>query len=220
MDSAGNSKFIWDFFVEKIGNEYGVAGLMGNLYAESGLYCDRVQGDIPYSSYSQEYTAKVNAGTISEYNFVHNGPNGGGYGLAQWTFYTRKQNLYDMWKSGGYSSIGARGLACNFLWYELQTDYSGVLNVLRSASSVREASDKVLHDFENPADQSAVVEAKRESFGLHYYNTYGGTTPDPNPDPDPGNPPIDPDPDDPPGPGVEIKRHKLPFLLLWAASRR
>ena len=28
---------IWNFLKEKIINEYGAAGLMGNLYAESGL---------------------------------------------------------------------------------------------------------------------------------------------------------------------------------------
>ena len=28
---------IWNFLREKIINEYGTAGLMGNLYAESGL---------------------------------------------------------------------------------------------------------------------------------------------------------------------------------------
>ena len=28
---------IWNFLKEKIINEYGVAGLMGNLYAESAL---------------------------------------------------------------------------------------------------------------------------------------------------------------------------------------
>lgn len=216
MDSAGNSKYIWDFFVERIGNEYGVAALMGNLYAESGLYCDRVQGDIPYSNYSKEYTAKIDSGAITEYQFVNNGPNGGGYGLAQWTWQPRKQALYDMWKTHGFSSIGSRGLACEYLWYELQTDYNGVLNVLRSANSIREASDKVLHDFENPADQSAAVEATRACFGQYYYNTYHGTEPDPNPDPEPDIPPVNPDPE----PGIPVKRSKLPFLLLWAASRR
>lgn len=200
--------YIWNYFVNKIGNEYGVAGLMGNLQAESGLHCDRVQGDIPYSSYSQEYTAKVNSGAISEYSFVHNGPNGGGYGLAQWTFYTRKQALYDMYKSGGYSSIGSVELACDYLWYELQNSYSGVLSVLKSATSIRQASDKVLHDFENPADQSESVEILRCELGTAIYNELtGSVTPDPDPTPDPT-----PDPDTPTTP----KAKKLSKLLLYA----
>lgn len=32
-----NDRRIWDFLLSKIGNPCGVAGLMGNLYAESGL---------------------------------------------------------------------------------------------------------------------------------------------------------------------------------------
>ena len=93
-----NSDYIWNYFITKIANPWGVAGLMGNLYAESGLNSDIVQGDIPYSDYSVEYTSQVNSGAITEYDFVHNGPNGGGYGLAQWTYYTRKQALYNMKK--------------------------------------------------------------------------------------------------------------------------
>lgn len=181
-DLTDHAKTIWNFFLDKLGNEYGVAGLMGNLYAESGLYPNRVQGDIPYSSYSQEYTAKVDDGTITEYDFVNNGPNGGGYGLAQWTFYTRKQGLYDMWKSGGYSSIGSIELALDYLWKELQESYSGVVEVLKNADSVREASNKVLHDFERPADQSTSVENTREDYGMYYYNMFanGGSSITPN----------------------------------------
>ena len=196
-DSGGteHSRYIWDYFVEKIGNEYGVAGLMGNLEAESGLYPDRVQGDIPYSDYSKNYTADVDAGRISESDFVHNAPNGGGYGLAQWTYYTRKQRMYDMFKAGGYSSIGSIELACDYLWHELQNDFAGVLSVLRSAKSVREASDKVLHDFENPADQSVSVEIRRASMGQAWFELYSGTKP-------------------------AAKRKGLPLLLMWAATRR
>lgn len=186
-ETTNYAKTIWNYFLDKLGNEYGVAGLMGNLYAESGLHPDRVQGDIPYSSYSKEYTADVDSGAISESDFVNNGPNGGGYGLAQWTYYTRKQGLYDMWKSGGYSSIGSIELALDYLWKELQSDFSGVVTTLKSATNVREASDKVLHDFERPADQSESVENKREEYGIYYYNLFanGGTGGTPGEENDP-----------------------------------
>lgn len=160
---------IWAYFFNKIRNKYGVAGLMGNLQAESGLYPDRVQGDVPYSSYSQEYTANVDNGTISESEFVNTAL---GYGLAQWTFSSRKQALYDMYKSGSYSSIGSVELGCDYLWYELVNSYSGVLAVLKKASSVREASDSVLHDFESPADQSTSVEVARAKLGQELYIQY------------------------------------------------
>lgn len=173
--ASGYEQKIWNYLKNKIGNEYGVAGLMGNLYAESGLHPDIVQGDIPYSNYSKNYTAQVDSGAISKTDFVHNGPNGGGYGLAQWTFYTRKQGLYEKWKNGKYSSIGSIDLALDFLWVELTASYSGVLQVLKNAASVKQASDKVLHDFERPADQSTAVEQNRASLGQAYYNQFAGT---------------------------------------------
>lgn len=175
--ASGYESTIWNYLLNKIKNEYGVAGLMGNLQAESGLYPDRVQGDIPYSSYSSEYTAQVDNGTVSESDFVNNGPNGGGYGLAQWTSPGRKQALYNLYKSGGYNSIGAIDLALDYLWYELQNSYSGVLSVLTSAASVRAASDSVLHDFESPADQSESVETAREALGTAFYNRFSGNAP-------------------------------------------
>ena len=171
------ARLIWNRLMVTIQNEKGVAGLMGNLQAESGLYPDRVQGDIPYSEYSKSYTANVDNGTITENDFVNNGPNGGGYGLAQWTYYTRKQALYNMYKNGNYSSIGSVELACDFLLKELQETYSGVYSTLKNAKSVREASDKVLHDFENPADQSLSVEALREAMGMVILDTFSGSTP-------------------------------------------
>jgi len=197
---------IWQYFKGQIGNDYGVAGLMGNLEAESGLYPDRLEGDIPYSSKSAEYTTKVNNGTITKDEFVNDGK---GYGLAQWTYPARKKALYEMYKSGNYSSIGDIYLACTYLYYELQTSYSGVLTVLKNATSIKEASDKVLHDFENPADQSEAVELKRNAMGIAIYEEITGESydgPDDTDDPD--------EPDEPDIPTTNKKKRKYKFILF------
>lgn len=199
---------IWSYMLGKLGNEYGVAGLMGNLEKESGLYPDRVQGDIPYSSYSKEYTAKVDSGEISKDDFINNGPGGGGYGLAQWTYHTRKQGLYEMWKSGGYTSIGSLDLALDYLWYELNQSYKGVVTVLKNATSVREASDKVLHDFERPANHEGNVakEEEREALGLAWYNQFHyGVIPDEPGSSNPWKPP---------------SRKSMGLLLMISATQR
>lgn len=166
--------YIWNYFFDKFGNEYGVAGLMGNLYHESALKPNNLQNSFESSlGYTDTtYTEAVDNGTYSENSFVNDSA---GYGLAQWTFYTRKQGLYSMWKSGGYSSIGSIELACDYLWHELQNSYSGVLATLKSATNVRTASDKVLHDFESPADQSTSVEITRYEKSVYYYNKYAGS---------------------------------------------
>lgn len=166
---------IWNGLMADIGNEYGVAGLMGNLNAESSLCPYRVQGDYTYPyTYSQEYTLKVDSGAISEYDFVNNGPGGGGYGLAQWTFPSRKQGLYNMKLSMGVS-IGSVDLAIAYLLYELKNSFSDVYEVLKTATDIRTASDIVLHQFEAPADQSEAVEKLREQYGIAIYEEYVGT---------------------------------------------
>lgn len=215
--ASGYEQKIWNYLKSKIGNEYGVAGLMGNLQAESGLYPDIVQGDVPRSSYSENYTAQVDSGAISEYDFVNNGPNGGGYGLCQWTFPSRKQGLYDKWKSGGYSSIGSIDLALDYLWYELNNSFADVLSVLKSATSIRQASDKVLHDFENPLDQSTSVEEARASMGQAYYNQFHGTGDSGSGDDNTGG---DNTGGETGGTIWKPYKHKMSLLLMYGAIKR
>ena len=40
---ASIEKNIWDYLIKEINNPYGVAGLMGNIYAESGMIPNRVE---------------------------------------------------------------------------------------------------------------------------------------------------------------------------------
>lgn len=96
-----NEEMVWNHFTGAGYSKATTAAAMGNIMSESGFYPDRVQGDIPRSDYSVNYTAKVNSGAITEHDFVYNGPGGGGYGLAQWTSSDRKQILYDRTKKSG-----------------------------------------------------------------------------------------------------------------------
>jgi hypothetical protein len=165
---------IWDTLKSQINNEYGVAGLMGNLLAESGLLPYRLQGDFTdgYVT-SLQYTSDVNSGVITETSFVNDAQ---GYGLAQWTYFSRKQALYNM-KQAMNVSIGSIDLGLSYLMHELNNSYPTVLNTLVSAITLREASDVVLHDFENPEVQDITVEEYRASLGQSIYDTYHNSTP-------------------------------------------
>ena len=55
---------------------------------------------------------------------------------------------------------------------ELSTSYKTVLATLKTATSVRAASDAVLLQFERPADQSEAVKAKRARYGQKYFDKY------------------------------------------------
>lgn len=176
MATYPNGQYIWDFLMSYFTNEYGVAGLMGNLYAESGLIEWRLQGDYtpPYSA-SANYTADVNDGSITEYTFVHDSK---GYGLAQWTISSRKQALYNFTMGSGYT-IDNLDRQLEFLVNEIASNYPTVKYTLLNATSVRQASDVVLHQYENPRVQTEAVEIKRANYGIDIYNTYSGSPPIP-----------------------------------------
>ena len=159
-------KYIWDFLYEKIGNKYGVAGLMGNLKAESGLKSTNVQNSFEKKSgYTDDtYTKAVDDGTYKKFAVDRVG-----YGIAQWTSDGRKRALYN---SRGNRSIGSLPMQLEFLWKELNTSYNGVLKVLKTAKSVKEASDIVLTKFEIPKDRSDAVKEKRAAYGMELYDKY------------------------------------------------
>lgn len=163
-----NDEKIWRFLKGYGLNDYGIAGLMGNLYAESGLNSQNLQNTYEKKlGYTDaEYTKAVDSGKYK--NFVKDSA---GYGLAQWTYWSRKQALLDFSKSAK-ASIGDLDMQLNFLMKELSDSYSSVLNILMSASSIVEASNAVLLQFERPADQSISVRSKRAEYGQVYYNKF------------------------------------------------
>lgn len=166
------SKQIWDFLKAEGFNDYGVAGLMGNLDAESGLRSNNLQDthSIEFGLTDVQYTAAVDNGTYA--NFVYDEA---GYGLAQWTYWSRKQNLLNYARSKN-KSIGDLEMQLGFLCKELRENYTNsVYNILKTTTSVQEASDAVLMNFERPYN-AAAYKSKRASMGQVYYNRYAGST--------------------------------------------
>lgn len=159
---------IWNYLKGCGLNDYAVAGIMGNLYAESGLQPNNLQNTFEKKlGYTDAtYTEAVDKGTYT--NFVYDSA---GYGLAQWTYSTRKKGLYDLAKKKGVS-IGDINVQLEYLWAELQT-YTKVMDVLKKATSVQEASDIVLTEFEKPSNASS-QKATRAKYGQEYYDKYHG----------------------------------------------
>ena len=169
-------KRIWDYFMGKGMPAAGIAGLMGNLKAESGLKPNNLENlcekRLNYKYTDETYTAAVDSGKISRKEFLN--PLTGkqyGYGLAQWTSPSRKAGLYDLVKQRGVS-IADLTTQLDWLWTELQMSYKSVLTVLQNAKTVREASDVVLIKFEAPSGITESVKAYRASLGQVYYDKY------------------------------------------------
>lgn len=165
--SEADQKVFWNYFLGKLGNEYGVAGLMGNIRAESNLRSDNLQ-----NSYERKlgYTDKTYVDAVDNGTYTNFVNDSAGFGLAQWTYHSRKKKLLDYAKSKK-KSIGDFKMQLDFLWEELQ-GYKNVVSTLKSATSVLEASRSVHIDYERPADQSEAAIAKRAAYCQEFYDKY------------------------------------------------
>lgn len=168
LKGSTNEEKIWNFLKDAGLNDCGAAGLMGNLYAESGLRPDNLQNSFEkkLGHTDASYTAAVDSGSYTD--FVRDGA---GYGLAQWTYWSRKQGLLDYVQARG-ASIGDMEAQLGYLLEELGKSYRAVLTTLKTAGTVEAASNAVLLQFERPADQSAAAQTKRAGYGKTYYEKY------------------------------------------------
>ena len=169
-----NEERIWNFLKAQGMTDCGVAGLMGNLYAESGLIPNNLQNSFEkvVGMNDAQYTAAVDSGAYTRFADKDEQY---GYGLAQWTYYTRKAALLAYAKKTG-KSIGDLEMQLGFLMQELSTSFKGVLTALKTAATLREASDAVLLRFEVPADKSESNKERRAKFGQTYLDKYAKKT--------------------------------------------
>ena len=128
-------------------SENSVAGIMVNMQAESGFSPINLQNSYEKSLgfTDSSYTLAVDNGTYN--NFVHDKA---GYGLVQWTYYSRKQNLYNFAKNKN-TSIGDIGTQLEFFLQELE----GYSTTYKYVTGNYEAYDIAYHfctEYERPAD--------------------------------------------------------------------
>lgn len=150
-DIAGNTtaQKIWNRLGELGYTKEGRAGIMGNLRAESGLIPNNLQNTANkrLGVTDEQYTTQVDQGTRSLDSFMHDS---GGYGLAQWTYKTRKQGLYNATRQNGRSISDLAG-QLGFLDQELSAYPKGLQEFLKSTNDINKASDRFLDEFERPA---------------------------------------------------------------------
>jgi hypothetical protein len=207
---------LWNGLMQIIGNEKGVAALMGNIYAESGCTPYACQPSRPYNV-CMTYINAVNSHQISEWSFVHRGTSStggvaggqGGFGLCQWTYYSRKQIMYNLWEEQT-NSIGDIYFQIDFIDWELNNTHGDTLTELENATDIDDATEYVLFNYEGPADKSAEVQDTRSNYAQQIYDHYVGTTPVDPPDPQP--PSVDPPQPEPQAP-IKIVTKRMPIWM-------
>lgn len=169
----------WDYLTTAGMTAEGAAGMMGNLYAESGCIPNKVESlclqrlrEAGKYYTDATYTAFVDDGTISKEEFLHPLPGKVyGYSLTQLTTPSRKAGLYDLCKSR-HASIGDLTCQLEYLVAELQTQFKGLWLYLAQTTDVATASDRVLCEFECPADTSGSVKKTRQGYANEFYQAY------------------------------------------------
>lgn len=137
----------------------GAVGLLGNIKAESNFVSNNLQQtyEKKLGTTDKEYTAAVDNGTYPREQFSKDSA---GYGLCQWTYKTRKANLYDFAKKQK-KSIGDCSMQIEFLINELKNSYKAVYNKLCKTDSIDEAARYVMLKFEKPANVSESAQKGR-----------------------------------------------------------
>lgn len=167
LDTQG----IWDKLMIVVNhNPYAAAGIMGNMYAESSLIPNNLQGNgnTALSMTDEEYTAAVDSGAYTVEQFASDGF---GYGLCQWTYKTRKAGLLQCARKCALS-IGDAGPQIVFLREELQSSFRSTLEKLLAAKNVREASDAFMLGYEKPKNQSEENLGRRAALGQRYFDQF------------------------------------------------
>lgn len=121
----------------------GACGLMGNMQAESGMKSNIVQRGMTALS-DGEYTRRADAGAP---DFIRDGA---GYGLCQWTYWSRKQALLRFARERGVS-VGDEGMQVEFCLSELRGEYPALRRFLCETQDVRAAAERVCREYERPA---------------------------------------------------------------------
>lgn len=170
---------MWNFLDSMGLNDYAKAGIMGNIFAESGLIPNNLQNSFEskLKHTDASYTKAVDNGTYI--NFVRDGA---GYGLCQWTYWSRKEGLLNYAKSTN-RSIADVNMQLEYFRKEMTTNFKGLYDLLKVAKSVQEASDLVLIKFENPGgygdNMPASYRNTRGGYSQTFYNKYAKATPAP-----------------------------------------
>lgn len=165
-----NEQYIFNFLNEKIGNAVGACAVMGNLWVESSCRSVALEGTYAkkFGMTSQEYTdAFDNASEEEATKFFHDSA---GYGLAQWTYWSRKKGLYTYAKARN-SSVGDLDIQLNYLWEEIQK-YKKVMPELLNPDSLRIASDAVAIYYEKPTHTEEKYLQNRANYGQKFYDQF------------------------------------------------
>jgi hypothetical protein len=160
VDGDERLRYVVALLVDRYGYPVnGAAGIVGNLWAESGVLPNRIEGSSSatpmrardFAGDTVDFTAEV---VMNRDRGAGVGPASPGVGLAQWTSSARRDGLFRHPYEG--QALGADVLfhmdaQVDYLVHELRTNYARVQAVVTNDTvSVEDACDEVVYNFEVP----------------------------------------------------------------------
>ncbi len=175
---------IWNYLKTHTSlSDEAIAGIMGNMEAESNCEACRVQGDFTSDRrVSKQYAQQVNSGMLPNWHTDEKG-----WGLCQWTFFSRKANLRSTCQSYGVG-IEDESAQLAFMLAEMQMEFGNMWNRLLATHDIAEAAGLMCREYERPAVLNIT---DRTRFGQQIYNQFHGKDIDPEPSPEPSPAPAD-----------------------------
>ena len=147
----------------------GACGLMGNMMAESGMKSNIAQRGMTSMS-DEQYTTAADTGLI---DFTRDSV---GYGLCQWTYYTRKAALLACARNRGVS-VGDEAMQVLFCIKELREDYSAVWDKLCTSHDLLDCAQTVCRFYERPAVNNV---GQRYEYAQNFFDTLAPENPPDN----------------------------------------
>ena len=147
MTSSEIAKYLYKKLIAAGVTIEGACAILGNVQAESGFIPNNLEdtANRSLSMTDTQYTQAVDNGTYT--NFVHDGC---GYGLPQWTFWTRKDGFLKYMRSLGKSIADLDG-QIGYLIKEMQESFPSIWKQLITSKDLYALTWVLLDKWENPA---------------------------------------------------------------------
>lgn len=168
---TSTAKRIWDKLRAAGMTEAAAAAMLGNIEKESGFYSNNLEnrGNNNLKMTDEEYTAQVDSGEYGDFIYDANG-----YGLCQWTYFSRKALLLRFANNRGVS-IGDENMQVDFIIYEMQTaEYASLWRLLCNTESIETANRRIVQVYERPANEAAAI-AERYTAAMKWYGAFHGS---------------------------------------------
>jgi len=154
-------KYIYDKSRKAGITHQGAIGLLGNLQGETSDF-DPMSLETLYRNRfgltDAEYVRRADAGekVYNSKTFVYDSA---GFGIAQWTWWSRKKGLLDFAHSQG-KSVGDLDAQIEYMFKEMRERYTKTWKILTTTNDYKEAVKICVNEYEKPANALTAIQTR------------------------------------------------------------